>query len=927
MADSDLILEIDGDSKEFEKALKDLNKSSEKVADKMTADFKKSAKEQSAAFEKSFDEVAKSGSESAEKIKSKFESIKKVGSVISFGLKSALAGIGAGFTGSVFIGAGFEQQMKNVQAIAGTTGEELDILTKKAREMGEKTAFSAKEAGEAFQYMAMAGWDTSKMVDGIEGLMNLAAASGENLGRVSDIVTDALTAFRLEAKDAGHFADVLAMTASKANTNIDMLGYTFQYVAPVAGALKFSVEDVAVAVGLMANAGIKAEKSGTALRAIINRLVNPTKQSQEAIDKLGLVVTNADGTMRSLNDIIVDMRRSFATLSDAEKASTAGALAGTEAMSGLLAVVNASDEEFNTLAESINNANGKAKEMAETMLDTLSGRWQIFKSTLQETGLIIYDSLEAPMKRGVEEAQKGFKTLNDNLKEDLQPQLQTISKSFGGLFDKVSNFLAEAVPVLVRALSVVLDNLENIYAVFMTIVGAFAGFKGAMVMLTFAEALAKVRTALNLAKSATIAFNLALLANPATAIVTAISTIIGALTALAFASDEVRYKLKTSFYEIEYGLSNLLKGSSKMADKYVSGIVGVDLEELGYAGKQEQKSMETPEEYAARLKKEMGLADKEVNKLKESLGGVTDEIKKAYEAQQTLLNGFDETDEKPFNLPNFPNNEAIGTESTSAATSKEIAQSQKEELKKINEISNFITKQADSMLAGHKKRQDELQAENERFADNITRGLANSLRSAMQGEYSSTQEAMRGIGYNLVTTLADSMLEQSMGYLKDALSTIGSLVISSMKGFFGIASPSKVFKKIGYENMRGLALGFTENQNLIDNATNTVGNNLLNDFNNFNPTVTPSFNLQNLKDMFNINAVAQPHLAGAAAGASNIINIDLDFALQGSGAGGNGQSVTSEDLNSFAKEIKKTVKSIVIETFHENMRSGGMLAK
>ena len=263
--------------------------------------------------------------------------------------------------------------MSKVQAISGATGDELDKLTQKAQELGSKTKFSASESAEAFQYMAMAGWKTEDMLNGIDGIMNLAAASGENLGTVSDIVTDALTAFGLQAKDSAHFADVLAKASSNSNTNVGMMGATFKYVAPIAGSMKYSIEDTAVAIGLMANAGIKGEQAGTALRAMLTRLVKPPKDAATALDKLDISAQNADGTMKPLSNVLKELREKFSKLNDSQKAEYASSIAGTEAMSGMLAIVNASDDDFQKLTESINNANGAAQEQAKIMEDNTKG--------------------------------------------------------------------------------------------------------------------------------------------------------------------------------------------------------------------------------------------------------------------------------------------------------------------------------------------------------------------------------------------------------------------------------------------------------------------------------------------------------------------------------------------------------------------------
>lgn len=315
------------------------------------------------------------------------------------------------------IGMNFESGMSKVQAISGASGEDLAALTDKAKEMGAKTKFSATESAEAMQYMAMAGWKTGDMLNGIEGIMNLAAASGEDLATTSDIVTDALTAFGLSAQDSTHFADVLAQASSNANTNVGMMGETFKYVAPVAGAMGYSAEDVATAIGLMANSGIKASQAGTSLRTILTRMAKPTKEVQTAMDQLGVSVIDSDGNMKSLHEIMDDLRSGFSGLSEAEKVNMAATLGETDGMSGLLAIVNASDGDYQKLTDSINNCSGAAANMAETMQNNLGGQLTILGSTAESLALEIYESVKGPLtdmtKLGIDAVSnltEGFKT-------------------------------------------------------------------------------------------------------------------------------------------------------------------------------------------------------------------------------------------------------------------------------------------------------------------------------------------------------------------------------------------------------------------------------------------------------------------------------------------------------------------------------------
>lgn len=310
----------------------------------------------------------------------------------------------------------FEEGMSKVAAVSGATGSEMEMLKGKAMEMGAKTKFSASEAADAFSYMAMAGWETSSMMEGIEGVMNLAAASGEDLAMTSDIVTDSLTAFGLKAEDTGHFVDVLAMASNKSNTNVAMLGESFKYVAPVAGALGYSVDDVAVALGLMANSGIKASQAGTSLRSLMTNLVKPTKQMRQSMTELGIEVTNADGTMKPFNQLLVEMRASFAGLTEEQKASHASTLAGKEGMSGLLAIVNATEGDFNKLTDAMANADGTAKSMSDVMNNNLAGQLRQLQGTL-ETICLQFGDIFLPVIKSVVESLQTFATWLENLSE------------------------------------------------------------------------------------------------------------------------------------------------------------------------------------------------------------------------------------------------------------------------------------------------------------------------------------------------------------------------------------------------------------------------------------------------------------------------------------------------------------------------------
>ena len=444
---------------------------------------------------KRLEEQANQSATALQKISATGEKLQTVGSNIESAGKKMLPVTGAVTalgTAAVKTAADFDTAMSQVAAVSGATGSDLDALRDKAREMGAKTKFSASEAAEAMNYMAMAGWKTTDMLGGIEGIMNLAAASGEDLATTSDIVTDALTAFGLSADDSGHFADVLAAASSNANTNVSMMGETFKYCAPIAGALGFSVEDTAEAIGLMANAGIKSSQAGTSLRTIMNNLTGEVKICGSSIGEVTIATTNADGSMRGLSDILADCRVAFSGLSESEKAAAAETLVGKNAMSGFLALMNAGEADINKLSGAIANCDGKSAEMAATMQDNLAGQLQILKSQLEELAISFGELLMPAIRTIVGWIQQFVDWLN-GMDEGTKKVIMTVA------------LLAAALgPVLI-----VIGKVISAVGTIMTIVPKIAGV-------------------INVVKGAFAALNATMLANPIFLIIAAIAALVAA---------------------------------------------------------------------------------------------------------------------------------------------------------------------------------------------------------------------------------------------------------------------------------------------------------------------------------------------------------------------------------------------------------------
>ncbi|MCE5153262.1 phage tail tape measure protein [Staphylococcus hyicus] len=323
------------------------------------------------------------------------------------------APIVAGFGAAVKKSIDFDDSMRKVKATSGATGNEFQQLRDKALEMGAKTKFSASESADALNYMALAGWDTKDMLGGIDGVMQLAAASGEDLGQVSDIVTDSLTAFGMKAKDSGHFADVLAQTSSKANTDVRGLGEAFKYAAPVAGALGYTVEDTSIAIGLMSNAGIKGEKAGTALRTMFTNLSKPTGDMKKKMDELGISITDSNGNMLPMRDVMDQLRGKFKNLSKEQQANAASTIFGKEAMSGALAIINASDEDYQKLTKSIDGSKGAANRMSKEMEGGIGGSLRQMKSAIESLAISIGDVMAPYIKKLAEWVSHAASKLNE----------------------------------------------------------------------------------------------------------------------------------------------------------------------------------------------------------------------------------------------------------------------------------------------------------------------------------------------------------------------------------------------------------------------------------------------------------------------------------------------------------------------------------
>lgn len=477
-----------------------------------------------------FDQSLVDVDESARKASDGFTVFKgALANLISQGIERAIEGVKDLAKQTFEVGSSFESGMANVGAISGATASDLDKLTAKAEEMGSKTKFSATEAADAFSYMAMAGWKTEDMLGGIEGIMNLAAASGADLATTSDIVTDALTAMGYSADDAGKLADVMAAASSNANTNVEMMGATFQYAAPIIGALGYNMEDAAVAIGLMANAGIKGEKSGTALRSILTRLSAPPKEAAEAMEELGISLTDSEGNMKSMSEVMGDLRKAFVDLDETQQTQYAKQLAGQEAMSGLLAIVRAAPADYDKLTKAVENSTGAASRMAETMTDNVSGDITLLKSKVEGIMIKVFQKASKQIRKALDQISKALDKVDWN----------KVAKNVG----KVSEAFADFVTFVV-------DNGDKILSVIEAIAVGFVTFKAVSTIASVTSAFGGLFSAVKAGTGIMAALNTTIGLTPVGIIATAAAGLAG-LVVLA-----VKHKksLKEQ-QEAQYGLN------------------------------------------------------------------------------------------------------------------------------------------------------------------------------------------------------------------------------------------------------------------------------------------------------------------------------------------------------------------------------------
>ncbi|GAB6149956.1 phage tail tape measure protein [Clostridium novyi] len=441
--------------------------------------------------------------------------------------------------------ATYDDQMRKVQAVSGATGKQFEMLRGKAEELGAKTRFSATEAGQGMENLARAGWKTGEIMSGIGPVLSFATANAIDLGSAAGIVSDGLSQFGLKAKDTGMFTDVLSATAAAANTDISLLGETFKYCGAPAGALGYKLQDVAIAIGLMANKGIKGSQAGTTLRSAMTRLANPTGASAKAMKKLGVSLTDSSGKVKPFITLIKELRQKFSKLTDSQKAQMASTIFGQEAMSGMLAVVNSSDEEFNKMTKAIGNCDGQTQKMADTMDGGLGGAIAGVKSAFE--GLLIK---LGGMQEGI--LVDGFRKLAEVL-QNLPSKIQSASNKINSF----KNFLKDN-ETTIKAVTIALGVLGI----------GIGGYSGKLTVATLAtKAISAAQTiyiaGLYAAEFATKAFGAA---------IDFITSPIGIVTIAVAAFAAVAYLIYKNWDNIGPWLSNLWNSIKEIAENVWNGL-------------------------------------------------------------------------------------------------------------------------------------------------------------------------------------------------------------------------------------------------------------------------------------------------------------------------------------------------------------------
>lgn len=542
---------------------------------------------------------------------------------------------------AVSTGMTFDKAMSNVEAISGATADEMEVLRNKAQEMGADTVYSASEAAEALSYMALAGWDTQSMLEGISPVLDLAAASAMDLGTASDIVTDYLTAFGLEASDAANFVDIMAYAMSNSNTTTSQLGEAYKNCAATSASLGYSVEETTAVLMAMSNAGVKGGEAGTALNAVMTRLATDTKDCATALAEYGVNVYDANGNMNSLSSILEGMSDVWDDLSDAEQANLAKTIAGTSHYSALQTIMTGcsetakeSGQSFSDYAAALGDCAGAAENMSEIMVDNLQGDLTILKSAVEGLQIAISDKLTPSLRNS---ANIGIEAVNDLTESVENGKLSKTFEEFGESLTKLINngvtSAAQVLPLVIKLLAGVMEHLDTILSI-MTAIKVASGAKAIITnIVNIGNAIKNLTTTIEAAKTAQEAFNIATTANGIAAIATGIGVIAGVLLKLKLSANDTADETEKFSEEIQ----NAIDKSKELAET---------LEESKKAREDNIKAIESEYGGYKKLVDQLYTMAESENKTVESKNAMLSIINQLNEKIPGLNLNYDETTEK-----------------------------------------------------------------------------------------------------------------------------------------------------------------------------------------------------------------------------------------------------------------------------------------
>lgn len=491
-----------------------------------------------------------------------------ISSAIINGVKALANGLKTLATAAVGVGSDFESGMSQVAATMGITTEEIangseefDKLNKAAKDAGATTQFSATQAAEALNYMALAGYDADKAIETLPTVLNLAAAGGMDLATASDMVTDSMSALGDSAGTTESFVDKMAKTSQKSNTSVQQLGEALLTVGGTAKTLAGGVTEANTVLGIFADNGVKGAEGGTALRNVILSLTAPTDTAKKKIEELGLKVFDAEGNMRPLNDTFNDLNGILGTMTQGEQTEVLNEIFNKVDLKSVNALLANSGERFDELSGYISDCDGAAEKMAATMNDNLQGKVTILKSGLEGLGIAAYEKFKTPLTNAVENITEVIGKLQNDLTDgSLSGALDKIATGFGNLVEKASEIVAAVLPALLKGLGWIADNGEAIVSILTGIGVGFAAFKVASLIQGVVTAFKAFKLANEGATVAQWAMNAAMNANPIVFVVTLVAGLVAAIVTFIATNENARAAFVNVWEGIKTAIGSVVEG-------------------------------------------------------------------------------------------------------------------------------------------------------------------------------------------------------------------------------------------------------------------------------------------------------------------------------------------------------------------------------